>query len=159
MWPEGVLCRRFLNWWRCIPTSSDSTCLGIILSSSLLAFRFQITLILLTWRIWWAPNNASKWQMGFNSAFKGLIEQFCDKADWFDFYEILFSNPKVFKMKLMLFFFRSAKWNSELFVKVGLTCFLTILSPSALIIRNIKLSYQTPWPEAIHYADEEIFIL
>jgi hypothetical protein len=29
--------------------------------------------ILLTWRIWWAPNNASKWQMGFNSVFKGLI--------------------------------------------------------------------------------------
>jgi len=34
---------------------------------------FKLTLILLTWRIWWAPNNASKWQMGFNSAFKGLI--------------------------------------------------------------------------------------
>jgi len=31
-----------------------------------------LTLILLTWRIWWAPNNASKRQMGFNSAFKGL---------------------------------------------------------------------------------------
>jgi len=31
-----------------------------------------LTLILLTWRIWWAPNNASKWQMGFNLAFKGL---------------------------------------------------------------------------------------
>jgi hypothetical protein len=31
-----------------------------------------LTLILLTWRIWWAPNNASKWQMGFNSVFKGL---------------------------------------------------------------------------------------
>jgi hypothetical protein len=31
-----------------------------------------LTLIPLTWRIWWAPNNASKWQMGFNSAFKGL---------------------------------------------------------------------------------------
>ena len=31
-----------------------------------------LTPILLTWRIWWAPNNASKWQMGFNSAFKGL---------------------------------------------------------------------------------------
>jgi hypothetical protein len=25
-----------------------------------------------TWRIRWAPNNASKWQTGFNSAFKGL---------------------------------------------------------------------------------------
>jgi hypothetical protein len=32
-----------------------------------------LTLYLLTWKIWWAPNNASKWQMGFNSAFKGLI--------------------------------------------------------------------------------------
>ena len=28
----------------------------------------------LTWKIWWAPNNASRWQMGFNSAFKGLKE-------------------------------------------------------------------------------------
>ena len=24
------------------------------------------------WRIWWPPNNASKWQMGLNSVFKGL---------------------------------------------------------------------------------------
>jgi len=32
-----------------------------------------LTLILLTWNIEWAPNNASKWQMGFNSAFKGLM--------------------------------------------------------------------------------------
>jgi len=34
----------------------------------------KLTLILLTWKIRWAPNNASKWQMGFNSAFKGLKE-------------------------------------------------------------------------------------
>jgi hypothetical protein len=34
-----------------------------------------LTLILLTWRKWWAPNNASKWQMGFNSAFKRLTEE------------------------------------------------------------------------------------
>ena len=32
-----------------------------------------LTLILLTWRIGWATNNASRWQMGFNLAFKGLI--------------------------------------------------------------------------------------
>ena len=32
-----------------------------------------LILILLTFRIWWAPNNACKWQMGFNSAFKRLI--------------------------------------------------------------------------------------
>jgi hypothetical protein len=33
-----------------------------------------LTLNLLTWRIMWTPNNASRWQMGFNSAFKGLIQ-------------------------------------------------------------------------------------
>ena len=32
----------------------------------------SLTLILLTWRIWRAPNNVSKWQMGFNVVFKGL---------------------------------------------------------------------------------------
>ena len=32
-----------------------------------------LTLILLMWTIWRAPTNASKWRMGFNSAFKGLI--------------------------------------------------------------------------------------
>jgi len=32
----------------------------------------HLTLILLKWRLWWAPNNACKWQMGFNLAFKGL---------------------------------------------------------------------------------------
>jgi hypothetical protein len=35
-------------------------------------FSLSLTLIPLTWRIWWASNNASRWQMGFNSAFKGL---------------------------------------------------------------------------------------
>ena len=33
-----------------------------------------LTLTLLTWTIWSAPTNASKWRMGFNSAFKGLKE-------------------------------------------------------------------------------------
>jgi hypothetical protein len=36
----------------------------------------ELTLTPLTWRIWWAPNNASRWEMGFNSAFKGL-NPFC----------------------------------------------------------------------------------
>jgi len=36
------------------------------------ASDITLTLNPLTWKIWWAPNNASKWQMGFNSAFKGL---------------------------------------------------------------------------------------
>jgi hypothetical protein len=41
----------------------------------------SLTLILLTWSIGWAPNNASKSQMGFNSAFKGL--NLCTKFGFF----------------------------------------------------------------------------
>ena len=37
-----------------------------------------LTLTLLKWKIWWAPNNASKWQMGFNLAFTGLR----DRKEW-----------------------------------------------------------------------------
>jgi len=33
----------------------------------------DLTLILLTWRKWWAPNKASKQHMGFNSGFKGRM--------------------------------------------------------------------------------------
>jgi len=40
--------------------------------SPAMAETWPLTLILLTWRIWWASNNASKWQMGYNLAFKGL---------------------------------------------------------------------------------------
>jgi hypothetical protein len=35
-----------------------------------------LTLNPLTWKIRWAPNNASRWQMGFNSAFNGLSSHF-----------------------------------------------------------------------------------
>ena len=38
----------------------------------LCVFCSCLTLTLLTWTIWRAPTNASKWRMGFNSAFKGL---------------------------------------------------------------------------------------
>ena len=34
---------------------------------------WSLTIYLLMWRMWWAPNNASKGQMGFNLAFKGLM--------------------------------------------------------------------------------------
>jgi hypothetical protein len=35
--------------------------------------RWDLTPILLTSTKWWTPASGSKWQMGFNSAFKGLI--------------------------------------------------------------------------------------
>ena len=42
-------------------------------SSYSILWRMKLTLNPLTCRIWWTPNNSSRWQMGFNSAFKGLI--------------------------------------------------------------------------------------
>jgi len=43
----------------------------------------DLTLYLLTWRIWRAPNNASKGQTGFNSAFKGLTTGFSVKVGYY----------------------------------------------------------------------------
>jgi len=37
-----------------------------------LQFFTQLTLNPLTWKRWWASNNVSRWQMGFNSAFERL---------------------------------------------------------------------------------------
>jgi len=38
-------------------------------------WKKNITLYPLTWKIRWAPINASRWQMGFNSAFEGLTKK------------------------------------------------------------------------------------
>ena len=45
-------------------------------------FSLCLTLILLTWTIWRAPTNASKWRMGFNSAFKGLTLILLTRTIW-----------------------------------------------------------------------------
>ena len=39
------------------------------LMQSRYSYPICLTLTLLTWRIWWSRNNASRWQMSFNSAF------------------------------------------------------------------------------------------
>jgi len=72
--PPATLSLLFVVYWEIWAVYSlpnEYYELLIILSFTLL------TLILLTWRIWWAPNNASRWQMGFNSAFKGLKFELC----------------------------------------------------------------------------------
>ena len=62
-----------------------------------------LTLILLTWRKWWASNNASKQQMGFNSAFKGLIR--CTFPIGFKIISRYFREriflPAVFKLRII----------------------------------------------------------
>ena len=54
-----------------------------------------LTLILLTWRIWWAPNNACKWQMWFNSVFKGLINYILNNKIFLHYIFIYFINNHV----------------------------------------------------------------
>jgi hypothetical protein len=51
-----------------------------------------LTLYLLTWRIWWAPNNASKEQTGFNLAFKGSSHVGCDAVS---LGEMLTTTPRI----------------------------------------------------------------
>ena len=48
-----------------------------------------LTLTLLTWRIWWASNNARRWQIGFNSAFKGLNGNSADGKECHNVWRIL----------------------------------------------------------------------
>jgi hypothetical protein len=55
------------------PTQQQHTITELFYVTNSSAWLMLLTLILLTWRIWWAPNNASKWQMGFNSTFKVLM--------------------------------------------------------------------------------------
>jgi hypothetical protein len=65
--------------WKSVEWGAESFHAGIQtvdMTKVIVAFRnyanAPLTLILLTWRIWWAPNNDSKWQMGFNSVFNVL---------------------------------------------------------------------------------------
>jgi len=77
---ESMKCNRMSP--STLPNPTKGACLPKILeqSPSWEASSSQLTklltLILLTWRIWWAFNNASRWQIGFNLAFKGLISYY-----------------------------------------------------------------------------------
>jgi hypothetical protein len=55
--------RTLLSTWKPENASRDTL---------LIKQKQTLTFILLMWKIEWIPNNANKWQVGFNSAFKGL---------------------------------------------------------------------------------------
>jgi hypothetical protein len=77
---------------------------------------WTLTLILLTWRIWWAPNNASKWQMGFNSAFKGLSK------------------------KISAFWLKRWRWKQDLRSKLS----YPLVMPQTVITWNVTEFNETP---------------
>jgi len=69
--------------------------------------RNHLTLIQLTWRIWWALNKARKWQMGFNSAFKGLnaeLNPICHLLALLGAHHILHLSRIRFKMLVYTFY-------------------------------------------------------
>ena len=70
LWECEALVTLSLNYLGCSLMDPED-----VLNLSLGATGTLLTLNTLTWKIWWAPNNGSRWQMGFNSAFKGLKEQ------------------------------------------------------------------------------------
>ena len=56
---------------------------GVTVRRNVTSVYPPLTLILLMWRIWRAPNNARKWQMGFKSEFKGLN----DSCVWYSSFQ------------------------------------------------------------------------
>jgi hypothetical protein len=65
------------NIGREITKNRTNTGLSPTITYSVFLYPFPLlTLILLTCTKWWAPTSASKWRMGFNSAFKRLINPY-----------------------------------------------------------------------------------
>ena len=59
--------------WCVVVCDLETSRMGAPYIYDISSLRFNdLTFILLTWRKWLAPNNASRHQMGFNSEFKGL---------------------------------------------------------------------------------------
>ena len=71
-WTSKITLKFALGKTRVFKTITQIFCRESIQRKRGRSMSVSLTLILLTWWIWWAPNNARKWQMGFNSAFKGL---------------------------------------------------------------------------------------
>jgi hypothetical protein len=78
---NSLLFYKVTCWYMCLPVYECSVLCRQYRTVSQMHNKlifFTLTLNPLTWRIWWAPNNASRWQMGFNSVFKGLTRIVCN---------------------------------------------------------------------------------
>jgi hypothetical protein len=118
-----------------------------------------LTLILLTWRKWWAPNNASKQHMGFNSAFKGLIQLqflFCVheglpkriQTESITKYTLIFI---VFRCKPLLKQSFPSLWNgSSLCAAVGSTAGTDFFEPRVTRLLIIRTFPARPGNDLVH---------
>ena len=99
--------------------------------------KYGLTLILLTWRIWWAPINASKWQMGFNSMFKGLIHLPKEKKN---------ERMSIALNKIMLFYMKQPTWcNPQSPIEVFSHTRLTLLRMFYYVASSFDLECTSSW--------------
>jgi len=95
----------------------------------------SLTLILLTWRIGWDPTNASKWQMGFNSAFRGL------KAVLKLFWSGAVPHVQTSSLPLLLHrygFFTFSNWSAEMLRLCDSRFNFRLFHPAAFVLKFLK---------------------
>jgi hypothetical protein len=92
----SVLIELFCSQW----TGFHAILYFSIFHKSIEKLQVSLTLILLTCRIWWAPNNASRWQIEFNSAFIGLISVFTTARHLSQYWARLIQSTSFYRMYL-----------------------------------------------------------
>jgi len=98
--------------------------------NKILPWYMILTLNPLTWKIWWAPNTAVRWKMGFNSAFKGLKftmgSRFCLSVGLFSTSLSLKCNLKFIALmtceNVTDNVFRYTEYSSVIFRIMGINC-------------------------------------
>jgi len=97
----------------------------------------NLTLILLTWRKWWAPNNASKEEMGFNSGFKGLKQSTSSWCFYSSYYnDVRNHEPEIYQEYFLgvkaagVYGWQTYHFHVPIFLKSGSLNLLEILTPS-----------------------------
>ena len=108
--------------------------------------QIYLTLYLLTWRIWWVLNNASRWQMGFNLAFKGLkqlaINSMPDESSTYHHNNLI----KIHLNIILPSMSRSPNWQLAPLPSASHTLFISpylILLPSKYLL--MITNYGVPW--------------
>ena len=121
--------------------------------------HFILTLSLLMWRIWWVPNNARKWQMGFISAFQGLRYSYFQRLITWQFTYYLFKMLHTRSCSSYFFMLTYSTMDQNTFL-VSIIYFLNLFVCSYLkcaIIRHAVLFWQYKRISAtINFIDEII---
>ena len=83
IWEQTATCDTYsINWLVFITEMKSVYCAVRTGHLTKAVCASSLTLMLLTWTKWRAPTNASKWRMGFNSAFKGFMYYLSLVWDW-----------------------------------------------------------------------------